>query len=285
MFIKIFSKHIKGFPKDLTVVLQELANAHDILNIPFFIVGAFARDLIMQHLHNFPPERATKDIDFAVIVDDWEQYKQLVQHLTKQLGYKKTRQTHRLASKQGILIDLIPFGKIAAKHKISWPPHFDKVMNMLGYPEVYQATLTVRIDDTYNLKIASLEGLVILKLIAWQDLQTVGKERKHIHDILYIMEHYYFAHLEQIAIQYPELIDAPQFDEVICGAEALGRNVQQILNQSKELKKNYVAIGHNQLQRAENSPLIQQMIKGHPYNYVYCFKIWAAFCRGITHTF
>src|SRR5438093_5103512 len=49
--------------------LQRVAQA---MNVDFFLMGAAARDVMLRHGHNIEPERQTKDVDFAVIVPDWE---------------------------------------------------------------------------------------------------------------------------------------------------------------------------------------------------------------------
>lgn len=42
------------------------------LGIPFFVLGAVARDLMTSHAHGIEVHRATEDVDFAVMVCDWE---------------------------------------------------------------------------------------------------------------------------------------------------------------------------------------------------------------------
>ena len=42
--------------------------------IPFFVVGALARDLLLEHAWHLPPQRATRNIDFGVRVADWSQF-------------------------------------------------------------------------------------------------------------------------------------------------------------------------------------------------------------------
>lgn len=37
----------------------------------YLLVGAFARDLICQHLYNLTPRRLTEDIDIGVMVESW----------------------------------------------------------------------------------------------------------------------------------------------------------------------------------------------------------------------
>lgn len=48
--------------------IERIANIADSEDIPFFIVGATARDLILAKGHNIRPFRATLDIDVGVRV-------------------------------------------------------------------------------------------------------------------------------------------------------------------------------------------------------------------------
>ena len=49
--------------------------------IRYMLVGATARDLLLYHVFGHAVTRATYDLDFAILVDSWEQFaivKQLV---------------------------------------------------------------------------------------------------------------------------------------------------------------------------------------------------------------
>jgi len=54
--------------------LQDVAQA---LGINYFLMGAAARDLMLQHAHNIAPFRLTVDVDFAVSVADWPSFESL----------------------------------------------------------------------------------------------------------------------------------------------------------------------------------------------------------------
>ena len=40
----------------------------------YFVAGATARDLILVNVHGLRPGRATRDIDFGIAVESWEQF-------------------------------------------------------------------------------------------------------------------------------------------------------------------------------------------------------------------
>jgi predicted nucleotidyltransferase len=48
-------------------------------NIDFYLVGSIAREAWMGAINKLPPSRITKDIDFAVLVNDITTYEELHQ--------------------------------------------------------------------------------------------------------------------------------------------------------------------------------------------------------------
>jgi predicted nucleotidyltransferase len=43
--------------------------------VPFFVVGASARDMVLEHGFGVRSKRATTDIDLAIAIGDWNAYK------------------------------------------------------------------------------------------------------------------------------------------------------------------------------------------------------------------
>lgn len=93
--------------------IEKISNVADSLSVPFFIIGAAARDLILMNGYNIPTIRATLDIDFAVRVPNWDQYLKLKQCLIKTGEFTETKDVHRLMYHSNLRIDLIPFGPIS----------------------------------------------------------------------------------------------------------------------------------------------------------------------------
>ena len=56
-------------------LVQQLQAAADAM--PFFIAGAMARDLILQHGYYINTGRVTRDVDFAIQMESWETFEQL----------------------------------------------------------------------------------------------------------------------------------------------------------------------------------------------------------------
>lgn len=71
--------------RPLSPVLLALIKALDLaarqLSIPYFVIGATARDILMEHVYELEADRATRDVDFAVALSSWDAFDQLRQQL------------------------------------------------------------------------------------------------------------------------------------------------------------------------------------------------------------
>ena len=59
---------------NLLAVLEGISLVADSLQIPFFVVGATARDIILHYGFGLEIRRATQDIDVGVRVENWEEF-------------------------------------------------------------------------------------------------------------------------------------------------------------------------------------------------------------------
>lgn len=76
---------------------------------PFFVVGAAARDLLLEHLYDVRPFRSTGDVDIAVAVESWEAYGGLIERLVRDHGFRRAEVKHRV-ERPGLVVDVVPFG-------------------------------------------------------------------------------------------------------------------------------------------------------------------------------
>jgi predicted nucleotidyltransferase len=130
-------------------VLRSIKEVARELDIPFFVVGAFARDVVFEHIHRIPAPRATKDIDLGVEVANWEEFHRLTGTLIERKLFTPTGLPHRfVATTSATVVDIVPYGGITGETKrISWPPDHDMIMSMLGFEEAYQSALEVRLSN------------------------------------------------------------------------------------------------------------------------------------------
>lgn len=171
------------------------------------MVGAFARDIIQEQIFGGKRGLHTKDIDIGILLPDWSAYEKVIAELTQQRGFRAGRLVHEFFSPTNIQTDILPFGSVENNRSISFPsaPHFG--INMMGFAEAWEYRLTVNLDGKQELNIPSATGIIMLKLIAWNDRHPQPVSLKHITDIGELLESYYFG-------TYDEVNDDPRFADV-----------------------------------------------------------------------
>ena len=210
---------------DALYILKKLA---DSLSIPFFIAGAFARDLILKHRYGIEPRRMTTDIDLGVEVASWEQFKKLKESLIATGQFSLTSEKQRLRCGT-ILIDILPFGPITDEDKkISWPPEHEIIMSMVGFEEAYEYSITVRLssDPIFDVKLSTLPGLAIMKIISWKE--KYPNRKRDAEDLLLIMNKYEEAGNSERLWEDLTLLEEEGFDTRIAGIRLLGRDMAKI---------------------------------------------------------
>jgi predicted nucleotidyltransferase len=218
--------------KPIVEALCLLKGIADSFGIPFFVVGAFSRDLILKHGYGIEPRRKTADIDLGVEVADWEQFEKLKESLIETGHFCLTPEKYRLRCGT-ILIDILPFGPITDKDKkISWPPEHEIIMSMVGFEEAYEYSMTFRLssDPELDIKLASLPGLAIMKLIAWKE--TYPNRKRDAEDLLLIMNTYEEAgNYDRLFGEDLPLLQEEGFDTKLAGTRLLGRDMAKISDQ------------------------------------------------------
>ncbi len=63
--------------QEFITALTEVVKVINALEIPYFIAGATARDIVMHGIFGHAPGRATADIDTAIFVDTWGQFEDI----------------------------------------------------------------------------------------------------------------------------------------------------------------------------------------------------------------
>jgi predicted nucleotidyltransferase len=125
-------------------------------------------------------------------------------------------------------VDLIPFRGVKSEDgTIEWPPSRDIVMNVAGFEEALASSIPNRIDENLIVRVASIPGLMLLKLVAWSDR---GRETdKDAADIYRILTAYADAgNTNRLYENEMDLLEAVGFDMQLAGAELLGRDVAHL---------------------------------------------------------
>ena len=202
------------------------------LQIPYFVVGAMARDILLTHVFGIKTGLGTRDVDFAVAVQNWPQFDLIKTRLIETGKFQAAGQTHRLLyqireGSNGYPLDIIPFrGAEQAGNLIVWPPALAEKMNVIGYEETLTAAIQVQIEPRLLISVASLPGLALLKVFAWDDRGDANA--KDARDLVTLLRNY--AHTEEDRLYGDEIdvLSAVDHDFERAGARLLGSDVRRI---------------------------------------------------------
>jgi predicted nucleotidyltransferase len=220
-------------PAEQVDIIRHVVRAAENHRLRLFIVGAQARDLLLQYVYDLPVHRATNDIDFGIIVESWDEFTKLREDLIINKGFDPYRtMTQRLVHASGLVIDLVPFGELEeVRGQISWPPDFSIVMSTVGFREAYDDSVEVRVTGDLIVKVASLAGLALMKIVAWDDRRF----ERDAQDLGLIMRNYLAAGNEdRIYNEHGDCFDLldEEFDYEKSSARILGRDIGHLLTDS-----------------------------------------------------
>ncbi len=68
-------------PPEQVDVIRQVVCAAESQGLRLFIIGAQARDLLLQYVYDLSVHRATNDIDFGIIVESWNEFTRLRDNL------------------------------------------------------------------------------------------------------------------------------------------------------------------------------------------------------------
>lgn len=213
--------------------MKAVAQTANSLNLPYFLAGATARDLVLENIFGRDPGKLTRDLDFGFALSDWKQFENLKAALISTERFKRDRAIqhvlYQYSADISVRVDLIPFGGVQEGSRISWPPDNDFVMNVAGFREALGAAIQVQVDSDLVVPVASLPGLIILKLFAWADRKH---EKRDAPDILRILTEYGDAGNEDRLYEDElPLFEAAGFDVPIAGARLLGKDARHIASE------------------------------------------------------
>lgn len=241
---------------DWVDVLRQIEQCTTSLKIPYVLIGAAARDLLLQ-ANDLASERATRDIDFSIEVTSWEYFDQLKACLLALPEFEQDRAKQRLMFRKSLPIDLVPFGTIEEQAaEISWPPDHAVRMSVLGMSDVLDSAISIRVADkpqVLDVPVACIAGIGLLKLLAWDERQLTT--RKDAQDFYYLLQNYIdIGNTQHLAENHIDL-----FDNIdTAHARLLARDIKDI--SSNPTQQVIIRILVQEIERGVESYLIQSML-------------------------
>ncbi|MBZ5857536.1 nucleotidyl transferase AbiEii/AbiGii toxin family protein [Flavihumibacter profundi] len=222
---------IIGMLKDLEKVFKQ----HD---VDFYIVGAVARDIHLSAIPGKAAFRATKDVDLAILLASEEQFYAVKQSMLA-TGTFEAHPTEpiKIFYKKSIEVDLLPFGAIennSSETILNKPKVF--VLDVPGFQEAYSSITTIDIDGT-NINVCAIEGIVLLKLIAFDDRPSRTKDISDIDHIIMVYFELYDTAVFNDSFDVMELYDTNESNYLsLVSARVIGRKMSNLLLHSPSLK-------------------------------------------------
>lgn len=248
------------------------------LEIPYYLIGASAIALELLKT-GIQPGRGTKDIDFAVMVSSIKAYDKISAALASK-GFNKVAAPWTFYSEKfKIAIDLLPFGEIEEKNTVNFNER-NVDLHWLGFGEVMEEAVQVEIEEKIA-NIPPLEGMVILKLIAWSDRPEERDD--DLPDILKIIQHYYNLKWDEIIEKHYDTLDKDPFDQLLIAAEVLGRNSRLYLQKSAAISARILKVLETNLEDVSKSAIAKAWAIKLDKEIEYAFALLSAFQNGITH--
>ncbi len=248
-------------PEGLHEMFLALQRGFRFFGIDFFLLGAFARDIWTTHLHNIRVQRATEDVDLAILLSKREEYDELITYLIEKENFTTIKNKFCLLYNNRIQVDIIPFGEIEnTENYDAW----NKVSNFhtistLGLQEAYQNSLVISTENNLEFKATSLEAIVVLKLIAWNDRPEI--RAKDAKDLAFILDNYFDIMSNEIFNNHCDLMpEDDNFDTKIWAAKVLGRLIIPIFAANQVLKTQIIGMLTTQTTH-EISELAKAMMK------------------------
>lgn len=224
----------------LKELLQVVEKVFIKCDVDFYLLGAIARDT--WYAKEQIASRATRDVDFAVYISEKSKYVDVLEELINKHGFSEIKDVpFRLQTPFVFTIDIIPFGEISIDDAVIPDENRDKPIFVNGFEEIFRkATIQVKDDDDdLEFKVATLPAILLLKLIAYDDRPE--KRTQDPQDIVQIIVNYFEVEKEMIWEEHHDIFDE-ETELIEIGAKVIGREISEILNENRTLKKRVLKI-------------------------------------------
>ncbi|MBL7690812.1 MAG: nucleotidyl transferase AbiEii/AbiGii toxin family protein [Flavipsychrobacter sp.] len=210
-------------------------------------------------LNDKQPRRATKDVDFAILISDTKAFYELKTYFTKEEGFDQYHgNAFVMLWKDGTQVDLLPFGEIEDNGVVHVEGTGHTSINVDGLREVYEEGLPeLELETGNKFKFCTLPGIVLLKLIAWDDRPEMRV--KDILDISDILNHYFEIHSDEIYNNHNDLFAEESAELIDIAATVLGSEIGEILKRNENIAARVIGILEANTTDADKSRIAELM--------------------------
>jgi len=233
--------------------------------IRFFIVGAFAKEILLNIFHGIRTSRYTEDIDICIAVDSWADYDVFLESLILKGGYRSKREEQSIFFK-GLerKLDIVPYG-FKGTGKITWQNSGNSMdVSVYSLTEIRNVAVRIAQDPELYISCSSLDSFFIIKLLTWFSMYP--DRQKDAIDLFEVMKNYYYT---QEADRYfsEEIFDKMQlqdFDELFAGSFMLGSDISRQF--PLELQQDVLSIVEKSIGESADHNLIKDAVLPNPFS-------------------
>jgi predicted nucleotidyltransferase len=189
--------------------------------------------------------------------------------------------THKLIYKEICEIDIVPFGEIQNEEgEYDWPPDFMRSMNVAGFMEVREETITFKIDEEdLTFSVAPIHAIYFMKIYAWNDRKY--KDDKDGRDQGFILANYIEFKYEVLYDEHEDIVNGEDWDIITSCARILGRDIAKLLKNNPKAIQKTILIIENELEDEEHSYLARSLSAGGGFDYNRAYKALQELLKGI----
>lgn len=250
------------------------------IGIDFYILGALARDV--WFIKEGIAALGTKDVEFAIMLSDVDQFYQLKDRLIKNHGFEKTKTNEFvLLNANHMQIDILPFGQLEVDDGVVVEGEGLNRIKVNGFKEVYLASVEeVHVLEDKQFKVATLPGIFLLKLIAFDD--RPDQRPNDPEDCIQIVQNYFNLQSDIIYEHHNDLFGNDELTLELISARVIGREMRKTLDQNNALRERTALILESHITQQEKSTFVLRMA-----SYVYlgtddCVRYLQEVLSGIT---
>lgn len=182
----------------------------------FVLVGMAAVDLVTRAIAGLPASRLTRDVDVAIAVDT----EPALRERTRRLVPRGTGSRLHFWL-DGARVDVVPFGDVAPGNRLVLE---DTTLDVSGLYDASRTSINLDLGGNLIVRVASLAGLVALKLIAWTD-RGAKTDHKDAHDIGLLLRASVSGRFADALWDDDEALERTDYDPERAGPFRIGRQI------------------------------------------------------------
>lgn len=153
------------------------------------LVGACCRDLIHAALGHDFELRATRALDLALAIGEWQSYELFAS------AFQRADHTGIGFKIAGVVADLLPFGDLENPRGRTVPPTRAEAISVWAFAEIFSSSSPLKLGPSLAIRWPTIPGYVAAKLGAWLD-RSQWMEAKDANDIA--LATYWYANSKDV---------------------------------------------------------------------------------------